>query len=545
MVRGFRRGHLRYARRILRRALIASGIVVAAVGGAIWAWIAVERSHARAEHERELALLDADVAVAATEFVTCVLGDDPTVAFERVRLAEELSPTPGGQWPVRCAPYALNMIAIAAKSVDAGVPRAIGPMKDVDGELRNGSTEHLMEAVTAVKPIATKKADTRVPRPSAPLGGGIAGGSPMYGRDPKAAIESIDQLDGELHVTLARSNAHASCVIDGTSFAVHCTPDIDGVHAVIAYEKGGAATFWRLPAEGVVSGAVDVTGKLLLEGDILIHGHSYADGRLVALTNAISGSAVLSTRAKDGTITKRPSEYGSSNPRGAADFVVWKSVDGDDANDPATVKALHLADGTVRALGKVERRPDRTTSSSGHCASATTLFVDMSPSIAVLGPKDAATLVKAEAQPDDAERGMACEGSSLRILDASASALRVQDCDATACKTKSGAIDVADGVRVASLGPDDYMLVWRKRWGVIAARAALDGFGAATPFAIATLEPRVDPLDDQLGFIRNIDTTTRVVSVPGGAIVFTQVMSKLHAFAVRRDGSVSPIVDVP
>lgn len=480
----------------------------------------------------------------ATELVTCVLGEDPKVAFDRVRLAEELAPTPGGQWPIRCAPYAANMLTLAAQSADAGVPRAIGPMKEVDVELRNGSTEHLMEAVTAVQPLATKKADTRVPRPAAPLAGGVTGGSPMYARDAKAQIESIDQLGSELHVTLTRMEKLASCVIDGTSFAIRCTPQVESTRA-LAYEKDAPATFWHLGADGALNGVVDVAGKKLLEGDGYLHGHAYADGRIVALTSASSGAVLLSTRAKDGAVTKRPSEYGSSNPRSAADWLVWKAVDGNAGDAPATVKALHLANGSVRALGKVERRPDGTQSSNGHCATATSLFVDMSPSIAVLGSKDAAALVKAEAQPNDAERGLACEGDKLRILDVSTTTLRVQDCDASECKTKSAAIDVADGVRAATFGPDDIVLVWRKRWGLIAARAAIDAFGTATPTAIATLEPRLDPLDDQSGFARNIDATTRVVSVPGGAIVFTEVMSKLHAFGLRRDGSVTPIADVP
>lgn len=512
-------------------------------GAAFGVWVSVERSRARAEHELMLSRLNDDVAMAATELVTCVLGDDPTVAFERVRLAEELSPTPGGQWPTRCAPYAANLIALGAKSADAGIPRTLGPMKDVDVELRNASTEHLMEAVNAVAPLATKKADTRVPRPATPLVGSNTPTTALYPRDLKADVQVIDQLDGELHVSLTRLDTHTACTIDETSFAIHCTKPVSGVNVDLAYAKGAKPAFGRFASDGVEAGVVDVDGKTLIPGLGVVHGYAWPDGKLAVLSTGTTGATVLTTRAADGAISKRPSDVGSNNPRLAADHVVWKAVERLGPEAPANVRAVGLVDGTGGVIGQVGRRDGDSASSNGHCASATHLFVDMSPAFAVLDPKGHWSLVKGLPQPNDAERTLSCDGGSLRVVDVSTSTLRVQDCDASACTTKTAEIDVGDGVRAVSLGADDFLLVWRKRWGLIAARAPQQGFSSATPFSIATLEPRENPLDQTSVLPFDRDYSTKVVAVAGGAIVFFHVMGTVHALGIKRDGTAVAIAD--
>ena len=541
-----------------RKLALIGGVAVLVVAGGVTTAVLAVRSH-----QRKVA--SAALSKAASDFAACAVGEpfpaDVGKSLEGIRLAEEAAadtmPAGTTPWPQRCVDYTDSVQASYERAYAVGATDRWVPINAIKTELQAGSTQHLKEVLEALKPFLTEKAAPSVKQPMHPMASGIALASlsPMYGRAPSATVTDVESVDGELHLTLSDAGGLASCVLDGSSFAMRCSPLVADATGLLPFAKGGRALFWRTLAgdEMDVTHIVDANGKLVYKPPSYSYGYAFADGRIGIVTNGSEDwenyqpSVVL--RSAGGVVSKTSSDVAlSGTPRVAGGWILWKEVDYEHPGDPAKVKTRNLAGGFSQAIGDVDRRPSGTGHSSGHCQSSTHLFVDMSPALAIHGPDGKWTSVKQEARPDDAERTLSCDGASLRILDASTSNLRVQECDASGCKSWLSTATLPEGAVVASLGKDDFLVVWAKTQGLFGLRAPLASLGTAKVFALAQSDGKGDEKTRATIGVGGVATRRSFAdvgalqSVAGGVVLFTQIAGKSYALAFKAsDGSVTGI----
>ena len=541
----------------MSRKLVIGGVVLAVVaaGGITTAVFAV-RAH------RQKVATEA-LSKVASELAACAVGDpmpaDLATAITGVRLAEEAAAdtAPPGTvaWPQRCADYTDEVQAAYERAYAAGAATKWVPVTAIKAELQNGSTQHLAEVLEALRPFVTQKASPKVPRPQRPMSGGalMSSFTPLFRRAPGATVSDVESVDGELHLTLSDASGLSSCVLDGSSFAVQCTPIASDATGVVQFAKGGRPLFWRTISgdESEIAKITDASGKLVFQPPSYSYGYTFADGRIGVITTGSedweSYQPALVVRSAGGAMSKVASDVSlSGTPRVSGGYILWKDVDYEHPADPAKVKARSLGGGATIVAGPVDRRPSGTGHSSGHCQTPTHLFVDMSPVIATRTPDGKWTVVKQEARPDDAQRTLSCEGSTLRILDWSSSSLRVQDCDSTACASKSSTLSVPETALAASMGPDDFVVVWPKTQGLFGIRGSLTGLSTAPVVAFATADQKEQAAFAQVGGLlakRTFADVAAVQSVAGGALLFATITGKTYAIGIKRDGTVTSIAD--
>ncbi len=541
----------------MSRKVVVLGVVIAVVaaGGVSAAVLGVR-------HHRQKVATDL-LSKASTDLATCTVGTpfpaDVKGTLAGIRVAEEAAQdtAPPGTvaWPQRCADYTAAVQEAYERAYAAGAVEKWVPVSAIKVELEAGSTQHLAEVLEALRPFVTGKAAASVPRPQRPMTSGVLLSSlaPAYGRAPGATVSDVEPVDGELHLTLSDVSGLVSCVVDGTSMAMKCTPAQPNATGVLPFAKGGRSLFWRTVSsdESEVAKIEDASGKLVFQPPSYSYGYAFNDGRIGVITNGSEDwenyQPGLVVRTAGGTSSRVASDVSlSGTPRVAGGYILWKDVDYENPGNPAKIKARSMGGGATLTVGPVDRRPSGTGHSSGHCQTATHVFVDMSPAIAVRTPDGRWSDVKQEARPDDSERTLLCDGASVRILDWSSSTLRVQDCDATSCSSKSATLSVPAGALAASMGPDDFLVVWTKNQGLFGVRGPLTGLATAQPFALASSDLKEQASFAQVGGVaakRTFADVAAMQSVAGGAILFAQISGKTYAIAIKKDGTVSSVTD--
>lgn len=541
----------------MSRKVIIGGVVLALVGaGGITTAVLAVRAHRRTVATELLTKASSDLAA-------CTVGTpfpaDVKTTLAGIRVAEEAAQDTAAAgtaaWPQRCADYTDAVQDAYERAYAAGAVEKWVPVTAIKVELQNGSTQHLGEVLEALRPFVGAKAAASVPRPARPMTGGVLLSSlvPAYGRAPAATVSDVESVDGELHLTLSDVGGLSSCVLDGTSFAMKCTGAQPQATGVLPFGKGGRALFWRTISgdESEVTKIDDAAGKLVFQPPSFSYGYAFTDGRIGVITNGSEDWETyqpgLVVRTAGGASSRVASDVSlSGTPRVAGGWILWKDVDYENPGNPAKIKARSMGGGATVTVGPVDRRPSGTGHSSGHCQTGTHVFVDMSPAIAVRGPDGRWSDVKQEARPDDSERTLSCEGANVRILDWSASTLRVQDCDASACSSKSATLSVPAGALAASMGSDDFLVLWTKNQGLFGIRGPLASLGTATPFALATSDAKEQAAFADVGGVaakRSFADVAALQSVGGGAVLFAQIAGKTYAIGIKKDGTVTSVSD--
>lgn len=515
----------------MRRPLLVLGIVfgLAAVIGVFWAHrVLRENSDRHAAEEAHEALVEQTndaIGKAAADLVTCLVGDDSSVAIERVALAEEMARSEGPSWPARCAEYAKAVAAASATAVDAGLEAGVEDAARVAAALELGELDGVTELVASLRARATGHASS-VRRPARPVAGGVDVPPLLHPGWPHATLAGVDVVEGEVHLALLDAATSVACVIEANTFAMRCEGPREGSQT-FSHAKGVR------PLSRGMAGLLDPDGKMLVATDSgVLAAHAFAADRYSGLAVADSDYRLV-IRSPRGTETKALPVFGGTI-RQAGPIIAWKEAH--QLTGPAQVKAMNLADGVVHGIGTVGRRTGDVAASYGGCWTTTHAFLDLSPVLVVHDEHDRYTVVPQEAQPSAASRELTCEGGRVHLVDVSRELLRVQDCDAHACRSDQATVDVGDGVTGGELGDDDLLLVWRKAHGILGARAPLHGFATAKEIVLATRAG-----DSK----KSANPYVRVVRMGGGAVVFYADDDRLHAVGMKRDGSVVPITIVP
>lgn len=553
----------------MRRTILVSTVAVLVIAGAVGGAVYGVRSHQR---DRARELLEASTS----SFETCLLGDahpargNTDVTLRGVRLAEGAPSVAGAvdagapavgpdggavssPWPARCLAYVDPLRSSYERAYAAGATERWVGLEGVRAELAAGSTQHLAELLDALMPFWVAPAPASVPRPVAPLLALLRTSTSRpiaeIGAD---GVANLEQVQGELHVTLG--TVVAACVIDGETMRAACVRPVKPANRVLAHAKGGAILFEQ-DVDDEKAFVVDGS-KVRLTIPSFQLGYAFNDGRVTVLTlpnDAGDGSygSRIYERTPAGQTLNVPSNVPFSGTlRSAGGWLLWKEVGADEEPEgDARLRARDLSAG-VRAstltLGIVGRRPTGTGHSGDSCES-THLFFDMSPMLAIRAPSGKWSVVPQEARPDGAARTSSCEGDTVRIVDASPTEIRLQECTPARCVAKTTSLVLPVKASVAALGQDDVLVAWPSGNALYALRGKLDDLATTRPFVLIEddARPNVAPIDGGApGEPTTEQDPTMLTAMPGhGYVAVVRFGEKTYLVGLKKDGTASAIVD--
>ena len=557
----------------MRRTILVSSLAVLVVLGCIGGAVYGVRSHQR---DRARGMLEVDTAA----FETCLLGDAHPAAgttsatLRGIRLAEGApaltgagadggAPTAGADggslvtsWPERCLSYLDPLRASYERAFAAGAAERWIGLDGVRAELAAGSTQHLAEVLDALMPFWIAAAPASVPRPITPLLALLRTSAlkAMVVGATELTLAHVEQVQSELHLTLGAPVA--GCVLEGSTLRLVCVRPERVATQVLAHAKGGPIVFAQDPL-GEESTAVHDGRKVLLSLPSYQYGYAFANGRVVVLTQATDESggdgyaSALYERTPGGQTLHGASHVPfNGTPRSAGGWLLWKEVSEDDPEGDAHIRARDLSTGVAGSaltLGTVGRRPFGVGHSSGNCES-THLFFDLSPAVVIRAPGGKWSVVSQEGRPDEGARTLSCDGDTLRIVDASPTQLRVQECTPAKCTSTTVSFPLPPRAFAAALTTDDVLVVWPSGRAIYALRGKPDDLAASKPFVLVEDDEKAAALSPSLGGPAAAEDAAYLIAMPGrGYVLLAQFgageSAKTYVVALKKDGTATAIAD--
>jgi len=548
----------------MRRTILVSTLSVLVVVGVIGGAVYGVRGHQR-DRAREL------LEVSTSNFETCLLGDahpakgTTDATLRGIRLAEGApvlaaagdagAPTlgpDGGElevWPARCLPYLDPLRASYERAYAAGATERWVGLDGVRAELAAGSLQHLAEVLDALMPFWVARAPASVPRPTTPLLVLLhtAGTKPILAETTGVGLTRMEQVQSELHVMLGPPAV--GCVLESSTMHLACVRPSEVVGQALQHPKG-TPIFFERNGVGERDAAVVDGSKVLLPIPSYWFGYAFANGRITVLT------LPMDSGGDDGTYTSFVYErtpagqvlHTQANvplggtPRSAGGWLLWKEVSEVEPEGDAQIRARDLsagARGPATTIGRVGRRATGMGHSSGNCES-THLFFDLSPALAVRAPGGKWSVVPQEARPEEATRTLSCEGDTVRIVDASPTEVRLQECTPAKCTAKTASLVLPLRASVAALSADDVLVVWPSGRAVYALRGKPDELATSKPFVLV----EDDEKTAVLGPASEGEDAASLTAMPGqGYVLFVQFGEKTYGVALKKDGTASVLVD--